>query len=254
MPDLDDPRLETAAVRARYNDPKNYTSEDSWHRFTGAETHRQIVRFWRSESRRNQVVLNAGSGDFELGIESALTINLDISETRVSRLPNAVVGSVQAIPLKDNAVDAIFCVGSVINYCDAGATISEFARVLRPGGYLILEFESSRSAELRTQDGFGRSVGLAETFYGDGPEVVWVYTPQFIAHLLEAARIPILNRVAIHVLSPWALLLFGSISVASVVARLDPVVRHVPVLNRWASNHLFVGRSLCHDGRDDTQL
>lgn len=248
MPGLDDPRLETAAVRARYNDPKNYTSEDTWHRFTGAETHRQIVRFWSSESRRNQVVLNAGSGDFELGLESALTINLDISETRVSRLPNAVVGSVEAIPLPDNAVDAIFCVGSVINYCDAGATISEFARVLRPGGYLVLEFESSRSAELRTQDGFGRSVGLAETFYGDGPEAVWVYTPQFIAHLLEAARIPILERVAIHVLSPWALLLFGSISVATVVARLDPVVRHLPVLSRWASNHLFVGRSLCHDG------
>jgi SAM-dependent methyltransferase len=242
MPGLEDPRLETAAVRARYDDPTNYTSEDSWHRFTGAETQRQIDRFWQSKYRGDQVVLNAGSGDIDLGLESALTINLDISVTRVSRLPNAVVGSVEAIPLHDTSVDAVVCVGSVINYCDAGATILELARILRPGGYLLLEFESSRSAELRSQNGFDRSVRVAETFYGDGPEVVWVYTPEFIGHLLAAAGIPVLKRVPIHVLSPWILSLFGSIRAAAIAARLDPVARRLPLVTRWASNHLFIGK------------
>jgi SAM-dependent methyltransferase len=244
MPGLEDPRLETAAVRARYDDPSNYTSEDSWHRFTGAETQRQLDRFWQSEYRGDQVVLNAGSGDIDPGLKSALTINLDISITRVSMIPNAVVGSVEAIPLRDASIDAVVCVGSVINYCDVGATILEFARVLRPGGYLLLEFESSRSAELRSQDVFGRSVGVAETFYGDGPEIVWVYTPEFVGHLLEAARIPVFKRVPIHVLSPWILSLFGSIPGAAVVARLDPIARRLPIVTRWASNHLFIGKKL----------
>jgi ubiquinone/menaquinone biosynthesis C-methylase UbiE len=242
MARLNDPRLETAAVRARYNDPTNYTSEDVWHQFTGAETQRQIIRFWRSEYRGDQVVLDAGSGDIDLRLQAALTINLDISETRVCKLPNAVIGSVEAIPLHDSTTDIVVCVGSVLNYCDAGTAISEFARILRPGGYLLLEFESSRSAELRSQDAFGRSVGVAETFYGDGAEIVWVYTPEFVRNLLEAAEISVFKWVPIHVLSPWVLSLFGSISGAAIVARLDPVARFLPIVARWASNHLFIGQ------------
>jgi len=238
MARLEDPRLTMAAVRARYNDPA--TSEDSWHRFTGGETHRQIVRFWQSHSGPDQVLLNAGAGNVELGLHAATTINLDISETRVSKLKTRVVGSVEAIPLSDNAVDVIVCVGSVINYCDAAETISEFARVLRPGGHLLLEFESSRSAELCTQQAFGRSVALAETFYGDDPEILWVYAPDFIVQLLRAAHFSVVQQVAIHILSPWVLLLLRNISAAAATARLDRWASHFPLLSRWASNHLFV--------------
>ena len=180
MTQWQDSRLQMSAVRARYNDPTNYTREDGWHRLTGIEIQRQMTYFWQSKGKADWLVLNAGAGDFKLALQTDKVINLDISETRVSVQRNPVVASVEAIPLPDNRVDVLVCVGSVINYCDAANAISEFARVLRPGGYLLIEFESSRSAELILQDAFGRAAAVADTFYGNDPEVIWVYSPEFI--------------------------------------------------------------------------
>lgn len=47
------------------------------------------------------------------------------------------------LPFAENSIDNILCVGSVLNYCDAIAAISEFNRVLKYNGHLILEYESS---------------------------------------------------------------------------------------------------------------
>ena len=69
------------------------------------------------------------------------------------------------MPIADESVDIVVCVGSVIKYCDAAAAISEFGRVLRPNGHLFVEFESSLSAELALQRSFGDSAGIFETFY-----------------------------------------------------------------------------------------
>jgi len=233
-----------AAVRARYNDLANYKWEDNWHRYTGIEIQRQITQFCYSQIQPQRVVLNAGAGDTKLDLVADLIVNLDISEARVSRQQTPLIASVEAVPLSDETVDTVICVGSVINYCDAASAISEFARILRPNGHFLLEFESSRSAELRTQAAFGRSAAVADTFYGKEPEAIWVYSPEFIKHLLEAAHLCIQRQVAIHILSPWALLLCRSTSTAATLARFDPWARRVPSLTRWASNHLYVCRKV----------
>ena len=46
------------------------------------------------------------------------------------------------LPFAENSIDNILCVGSVLNYCDAIAAISEFNRVFKYNGHLILEYES----------------------------------------------------------------------------------------------------------------
>jgi SAM-dependent methyltransferase len=154
-------------------------------------------------------------------------------------MPNPIVASVEALPLSDGSVDTVICVGSVINYCDPAAAISEFGRVLRPGGALVLEFESSFSAELITQEAYGSSAAVAETFYANREEAVWVYSPAHIRNLLTAGGFKVERSVPIHVISPWALLVSRSGRLAALIARSDHVLRGVPLLTRWASNHLF---------------
>lgn len=239
MQDSHDPRLSPSEVRARYNHPSWFGSIDRWHHFTAIEIRREITRFWDSIAIPSDcVILNAGAGGNDLELLPNNTISLDISERRIQCSTNPVVGSVAAVPLRNQCVDILLCIGSVINYCDAALTISEFERVIKPGGMLILEFESSRSAELITQEAFGRSAAIAETFYCGQREAVWVYSPTYIFNLLRAAGFTARHHFPVHVLSPWILLLLRNLNAATLVARLDRVVRQVPCLNRFASNHL----------------
>lgn len=240
MAEKKDPRLEISAIRARYNDPVRYIKIDKWHLFTATEIRRQIANYWNSlPTQSDYIILNAGAGGHDLDLFTSTTINLDISETRIASLPHPLLGSIEALPLAGCTVDIIVCVGSVINYCDAAVAIVEFGRVLRPGGCLLLEFESSHSAELITQDAFGRSAAVTETFYASQQEVVWAYSPKYIQNLLHAANFKLIRSVPIHVLSPWGLLFLRSIRAAAAIARLDRMARRIPFLTRWASNHLF---------------
>jgi SAM-dependent methyltransferase len=235
-----DPRLERAAVQARYNDINRYCTIDPWHSFTAAVVQQELETHWRSlTSTPKRAILNAGAGGKALNLRPCTTINLDISARPISHMPRALVASVEALPFTNDTLDAVVCVGSVINYCDAAIVISEFSRVLRPSGLLVLEFESSQSAELITQDAFARSAAVAETFYAYQPEAVWVFSPRYIYNLLAAANFEVRRRVPIHVLSPWALLLLRSIRVAVTLAHLDHLTKHFPVLTRCASNFLI---------------
>ena len=236
----DDPRLALAAIRSRYNNPTTYAAADEWHRFTATRIRQEIARSWpHLPTQKGHVILNAGAGDNDLGLCPSWTINLDISEARIAHLSRPIAASIEALPFPDGIVDTIICVGSVINYCNAAAAISEFGRVLRPGGCLILEFESSRSAELLFQDAFGRSAAISETFYNGQKEAIWVYAREYIARLLAAATISLVRCVPIQIVSPWILLLTRSIPVAALGARLDPLAKELFPLSRWASNYVL---------------
>ena len=235
-----DPRLQSAAIRARYNDPAKYSSTDPWHRFTAASVRREVAQAAISFSHSCERILNAGAGGNDLGLPSSSIINLDISEMRLLQMAHSVVASIEMLPFAEASMDAIICVGSVINYCDAAVVISEFSRVLRPRGYLILDFDSSDSAEFMRHAVYKRSAGIVETFYAGEQEILWLYSPRYISNLLTASKFHRLLTVPIHVLSPWILLLFHNLKFAATIARLDFLARHFPLLARFSSNHLFV--------------
>jgi hypothetical protein len=186
------------------------------------------------------VILNAGAGKEDLGLHPSITINLDLPESRVRSLAHPRLATVEALPLADSSVDMIVCTGGVINCYDAALVIAEFGRVIRLGGYLLLEFESSRSAKLMPQKAFGKSAAIAKTFYARRPETVWVYSLTYIKNLLRADDFEVVRKAPIHVLSPWGLFLTQSVRVAGALGRLDSVARIVPGLTRWASNHFLV--------------
>jgi SAM-dependent methyltransferase len=239
MSDSHDPRLDPSSIRARYSDPTAFAQIDPWHIFTANAIQREIARVWDlMEVRPDCVILNAGAGGNNLDLLPRNTINLDLSERRIKGSSHPVVGTVEAIPIKNESIDIVVCVGSVINYCDAASTIAEFQRVLKKGGTLILEFESSKSAEFITTKVFARSAAIVETFYCNQPEAVWVYSPSYISNLLHAAELRSRHQFLIHILSPLALLILRNVRAATFIARLDRLAKPVSFLGQFASNHL----------------
>lgn len=80
---------------------------------------------------------------------------------------NYIIGSVEPIPLPDNSVDGIICAGSVVNYVDIQKAISEFSRVLKPHGFLIMEYERSNSAEFLFSKNYAKIVFLQKYKYNN---------------------------------------------------------------------------------------
>ncbi|MGH2407471.1 MAG: class I SAM-dependent methyltransferase [Candidatus Limnocylindrales bacterium] len=55
-----------------------------------------------------------------------------------------VLGDAYELPFADASFDTLVCVRVMHNFADPGAALREFARVLRPGGSLVLEFANKR--------------------------------------------------------------------------------------------------------------
>lgn len=229
-------------MRERCGDPDRLSRRDGRHLFLAAETRREVLKFCKSRDLQTDLVTLSVEAEDDLELRHSISFNLDISEGRIRPLEHQGVATVEALPLADSSVDMIICVGGVINYCDAARVITEFGRVIRQGGYLLLEFESSRSAELMSRKAFGKSAAVAEPYYAHQSETMWVYSPTYIKNLLRACDFGVVRRAPIHVLSPWAILLTRSVRLAGMLARLDPIAKTVPVLTRWASNHFLVCR------------
>ncbi|HVA85669.1 MAG TPA: methyltransferase domain-containing protein [Candidatus Saccharimonadales bacterium] len=62
------------------------------------------------------------------------------SDPRLEFIP----GDAHRLPFPDASFDAVVCVRAVHNFADPATVFAEFARVLRPGGVLVLEFANKR--------------------------------------------------------------------------------------------------------------
>ena len=233
------PHVRSASVRANYNDLNRYEI-DPWHTWTAARVQHFTRRLYpAAESTRPSITINAGSGSKRLELDLERCVNIDFAENAVCHLPDAVVGSVEALPFRLSSIDAVICVGSVINYCDAIAVIQQFAAVLRNGGTLVLEFESSRSGELIRTSAFRQSAVVVTSFYGRREEVLWAYHPDYITRILNEHGFDLIRICPIHVLSPFVLFLSKSRGLASAAARLDAVASRIPGMSRWSSNFIL---------------
>ena len=73
---------------------------------------------------------------------------LRAARARLGRMPLAQ-GDVQALPYRDGSFAAATCCGSTLSYVDdARQALAEIARVLRPGGRLLVECEGRWSLDL----------------------------------------------------------------------------------------------------------
>jgi ubiquinone/menaquinone biosynthesis C-methylase UbiE len=116
----------------------------------------------RLDVRPSDRVLEVGFGGGSLiaqilAAEPAEVIGIDISDAMVERgrrrfrrhirqgRARIASGSVEQLPLKDDAVDKACSLNTIYFWKNPAAAMRELARVVRPGGALVLGFEASET-------------------------------------------------------------------------------------------------------------
>jgi len=198
-----------------------------------------VQRFAEAAEITTKIVLNLGSGGNDYGVKAAKLLHFDLAELRLPRFGMSVVGTAESLPFKNEAFDTVLFVGTVLNYCDAVAAISEMARVLKPGGHVLLEFESSAAAEYLWRSEFGKASAFVTTTFQGGPEVLWLYNPSYIMGLLKTLGISIVQDEGFHVVTGLIYRVTRDDRLAARFANLDRLISRFRPLRKLASNRVF---------------
>lgn len=191
---------ETEHVRNLYNDAEQvWPYNDPWHLYVKNTINKYILKW--CDSKSTNYILNAGSGGTDYEIQGEIC-HLDIADKKISNKNINVVGTIEDIPLEDNSFDYIICVGSVINYIhNIGKAISEFKRVLKPKGKLILEYERSNTAELLFTKQHGIDCHYQKYFYNGQIHGLWLYSDKLINQIMAVNGFKRTKQFRFHTLS-----------------------------------------------------
>lgn len=215
-----------------------WSSSDKWNTWK----RRGIERYCRQELKvaaPHAAILNAGSGSHRYQWLPDRAVNLDRFPAQVMHLPNPVVGELEALPFDDAAFDLVVCVGSVLNYASAIEAIAELARVLKPGGMLVLHYETSNSAEHFGTKLWGRDVAPLRTINNGKPDMVWVYSRTFMRRAITRNGIAIVREQGFHIGSAVLLRMGLSQQLAAPAAGLDRLLKPLAM---FADDVILTGR------------
>lgn len=183
-----------------YSSTEPWPDHDEWHFQTNRILSSKVQQLLDQYCSEQKVILNAGCGKTTYHTSSKV-IYMDIVKEYVQDFPDHIVASVENIPLPDASVDGIICVGSVANYVDIQKTISEFSRILKKGGILILEFERSSSAEFLLTAKYGKTVFRQEYAYNNQKHLLWMYRENFIRELCDYYHLKCIRKYRFHIFS-----------------------------------------------------
>ena len=184
-------------------------------------------------------ILNLGSGGEHYGLSDVDMIHVDLVDKQIAQTAKPVVADAHHLPFADRSFDICICVGSVLNYCDAGVAINSIKRVLKPGGRLVVEFESSTSAELLCSPGFNQSASIVQTFYNGNTVRLWAYSEGYVSSILCATGFTIQSRNRFYHIPPLVYLLTKNSNFSAKFLLLDRLFSRIPFVNRLASNIIF---------------
>jgi SAM-dependent methyltransferase len=239
----DNQGIDLLEVRRKYNRlDRIWAADDPWHMRVSRRYDQEIHVFLDEYNNKDRTIVNIGSGD-KVYTTNAFLINIDISEKFLGIHSNPICASANALPLKAGASDAVICIGSVINYCDAIEVISEISRILKPGGKALVEFESSESFEYYGSAHFGKISTIVNTKYGNADERIWLYKPSYIKEIASAVDMQILSTVRIHTLTSIVYRIIKNERISSAFCVFDRVVARTPIA-KYSANAIFVCQRL----------
>jgi SAM-dependent methyltransferase len=184
-------------------------------------------------------VLNAGAGSFSYGWMPPQAINLDRFPGQASQLPNAVAADVENLPFSDDTFDVVICIGSVLNYVSAMEALAELCRVLKPGGRMLLHYETSNSAEHLGTSRWRASAAALPTINNGEDDFIWVYSRAYVERTLRRFGVVVEKQRAFHIAS--AVLLRIGLS--------QDVAARASILDRWLAPLSALGDDLILRGR-----
>lgn len=222
-----------------YSTSTPWPNKDIWHKYTYDIIAFTVEKWLHKYTNSKMMLLNAGSGGTEYKTEASV-IHLDIIERYISKFDNYLVGSVEKIKLPDASLDGIICVGSVINYVDAQKAIAEFSRLLKPNGFVILEFERSNSAEFLWTKYHNKYVFQKEYTYNNQQHLLWMYCEKYIRKLLEHYGINICTINRFHILSSLLYRIGITENKSAPFVKYDFLLKHVSY--PLAHNTILLGR------------
>lgn len=235
-------RIEPNDVATKYNNQeKIWDPTDSWHSHTKKEIDRFVWAFLNGlKPDINFQILNAGSGGATYSHFEPFILHVDIAKEKIKHLPNAMVADLHNIPLQESSFQAILCVGSVVNYCDVIRIFQEFYRLLQTNGFVVLEFENSKTLELIGTRDYNKKAVLRKTFYQGQEENLWYYSEDYIRELARIFHFKILKVKRIHLIAPLIYRLIKSEKKAALFGKWDAFVSKIPFLKRHSSNTILL--------------
>lgn len=222
---------------------KNYETGSSWP--TNSPWYHMVQkqldiysRNWIHQcTRKGDRILIAGCGTKRYRLPGRKGIYMDLVGKLLADCRFSITGSIEKIPLKDASVDAILCVGSVLNYVSAVKALSEFQRILRPGGKLLLEFENSKSFEFIPNGNYKKPCFWQSFDYNGQQHPQWTYSEQYIRSILKEKHMHVTKRIPFHILSSMALGFGFDVDQVAFLARADRFLR--PLSKISASNIIY---------------
>jgi SAM-dependent methyltransferase len=86
----------------------------------------------------------------------AVSIDIDVDKSRrgqrYSRHPGLVIGDALSLPVRDSSVDVVLSVCAIEHFDDGARALAEMARVLRPGGRLLMSADCLTGAEAHARE------------------------------------------------------------------------------------------------------
>lgn len=224
-------------AKQNYGKSTPWPEHDPWHTQTYAAIQRQVEQWLAKYASAGMQILNAGSGGAEYKTLGDI-IHMDIVERYVSKFERHLVGSIESIPLPNASIDGITCVGSVINYTDAQLSIAEFSRTLRAGGFLILEYERSDSAEFLWTPEYKKYLFSKSYNYNGQTHLLWMYSENHIRQMLNHYQFAIQRQRRFHSLSSLLYRIGMPEQDAARFAKYDGIFQ--PISNLIAHNQIML--------------